>query len=379
MNKKKYEEYKQILQNTVVPFPCSLQNQQLIYKKLNDWVLNNTPTKLFKFRACNDNNISAFYNQQIWFSTASKMNDDFDSLLFCNIKTLQEDFNAQFDSENNLKLFTYIKKGGDFPEAYKKLLGENFLKIAKQKILSFDERTMNSYSQNIKNYLKKSFEDQYPFISQVEQRVIKFCSFSESINSPLMWGHYANNSTGFALAYDFRNSAYNNCLNCPKLKVNCFSPKISQLYPVVYSDKMLDSTEYARYLMQDTIIRSFLVTLNLDPSYIENILSLITCNDIFMHSKILLHKSVEWKEEREWRMTIYYNSPSYATDQISNVTKKPCALYLGRRINHTNEMLLRNIAYKLHLPVYKMSIDKTSQKFKLKAIRQHNSKKDLLL
>lgn len=60
MDRKRYNEYKEILNNTVLPQPISKEEQQKITQPLEDWVNNNTPAKLFKFRACNENNIQAF-------------------------------------------------------------------------------------------------------------------------------------------------------------------------------------------------------------------------------------------------------------------------------------------------------------------------------
>lgn len=78
-------------------------------------------------------------------------------------------------------------------------------------------------------------------------------------------------------------------------------------------------------------------------------------------------------------MTVNYNSPYYANDQTANIWKKPCALYLGRKIKVTDELLLRNIAFKQHIPVYKMQIDETSKDYELKPIKQSNTLKDLIL
>ena len=59
--------------------------------------------------------------------------------------------------------------------------------------------------------------------------------------------------------------------------------------------------------------------------------------------------------------------------------KKPCAIYLGRKIKDTDELILRNIAYKQRIPVYKMAIGDTSKEYRLNAIRQKNTAKQLLL
>lgn len=377
MNKKEYTEYKQILESTILPKPISEEESQKVLQPLNDWIAKYTPAKLFKFRACNENNIQAFLNQQIWFATASKMNDDFDSLLYCDTNRIRQELDEQFDTGGNLKLYNYLKAGGEIPERFIGLLGKLNIQTAKENLKRLSDDDLHKSSVVLKQYLEKGFNDQCPFVSEIEQRVVKFSSFSEDIKSPLMWGHYADNSTGFALAYDFRNGEYNECKHCDKLGVSCFLPKFHQLLPVVYSDAMLDSTDYARYLMQDAITKGYLKNFNLEPNLYNKILDTVTCRDVFMHTKILFQKSTAWIEEKEWRMTISYNAPSYQTDQVANVLKKPCALYLGRRINKINEQVLRSIAYKHNIPVYKMTIDKMSLKFMLKPVRQKNSKKDL--
>jgi len=64
---------------------------------------------------------------------------------------------------------------------------------------------------------------------------------------------------------------------------------------------------------------------------------------------------------------------------IAFIIKKPCAIYLGRKIKDTNELILRNIAYKQKIPVYKMTIDDTSKEYRLSAIHQKNTTKQLSL
>ena len=98
-----------------------------------------------------------------------------------------------------------------------------------------------------------------------------------------------------------------------------------------------------------------------------------------MQTKVLLHKFSSWAYEKEWRMTVSYDSPSYTTDQVANIWKKPCALYLGRKIKDTDELILRNIAYQQKIPVYKMEIDYKSDEYRLIPIQQRNLRKDLIL
>ena len=50
------------------------------------------------------------------------------------------------------------------------------------------------------------------------------------------------------------------------------------------------------------------------------------------------------------------------------IEKKPCALYLGRKIKTENECELRNIALRQNIPIYKMRIDPTDKKHRLQAL-----------
>lgn len=214
--------------------------------------------------------------------------------------------------------------------------------------------------------VEKLINVQLPFIDQAEQTSMKISSFSEDISSPYMWGHYADNNTGFALAYDFRNANYNE-----------HNLQISEIYPVVYNDELLDATYFVEYLMQYTIA-NIIANLSGFPmdifySVIDNFMQ---CPDLFMQIKCLIHKSTLWDKEKEWRMTLSRTAP-----HIKNtfVIKKPCAIYLGRKIKDTDELILRNIAYKQRIPVYKMAIDDTSKEYRLNAFRQKNTAKQLLL
>lgn len=101
---------------------------------------------LYRYRGINQYTISAFINDEIYGSLPISFNDPYD----CS--------------------FTYNKK------VLEKYLYENNFKIDQ-----LDEFTASLNS-------KKSFW---------------IASFTEKINSTIMWAHYANSSTGFALEYKF--------------------------------------------------------------------------------------------------------------------------------------------------------------------------------
>lgn len=379
MKEKDYSAYLKIIDNTVTPSTATQSEQQEALKPLLEWVVKHTPSKLYKFRECNENNINAFRNEQIWFATGAKMNDDYDAILFSDNNGILADLHSLFDENKSLIFLTILKEGKSIPSVLYDVFGHQFIENIKQVMSLVGEDGIKQMSSAIRLWAEEGFKEQFAFITRSVQNVIKISSFSESISSPLMWGKYANNSSGFALAYDFKNGQYNECHQCKKLGVTCFDPKSNTLLPIVYRDKRIDATEYARYMMQLTFTQRLLYNVQAPKELAAQVLKTVTCADTFMQHKIVVSKFSDWDYEKEWRMIVSYNSPYYATDQTANIWKKPCALYLGRKIKDTDELVLRSIAYKQHIPVYKMQIDENSLDYELKPIKQRNAQKDLIL
>jgi len=379
MKEKDYKAYLRIIDSTFTPSTVTQSEQRELFSPLANWLETHTPPKLYKFRECNENNINAFLNEQIWFATGAKMNDDYDATLYSDNKGILADLHSLFEESGNLIFLHALKEGYSLPPALYETFGSQSIENAKQMLSLAGEDGIKQISSAIRLWAEEGFKEQFPFITQSVQNVVKISSFSERIGSSLMWGKYANNSSGFALAYDFRNGKYNECHQCKKLEVTCFDPKTNLLLPIVYRDKRINATEYARYIMQLTFTQRILSNIPASKELCEKVLSTVTCSDTFMQTKIVISKFSDWDYEKEWRMTVSYNSPYYATDQTANIWKKPCALYLGRKIKDTDELVLRNIAYKQHIPVYKMEIDETSDNYELKPIRQRNTRKDLIL
>lgn len=379
MKDKDYLEYCNILDNTIMPSAMTDDEWKKARSPLDEWVKKHTPSKLYKFRECNENNINAFRNQQIWFATGAKMNDDYDAILHCNNDQILKELSSLFDKAGDFILFNALKDGYELPTILYDIFGFQFIDNVKKWLQIADKTIIRQMGLSIKSWAEEGFKAQFPFITQSVQKVIKISSFSENIGSPLMWGHYAANSSGFALAYDFRNGYYNECPHCEKFGVTCPTQKYNDLLPIVYSDKRIDTTEYARYVMQLSMTQNLLNNFKASEQVYKQVLATITCSDTFMQTKIVNSKFKDWDYEKEWRMIVRYNSPYYANDQTAYIRKKPCALYLGRKIKETDELVLRNIAYKQRILIYKMQIDEASDNYELKPIKQRNTKKELTL
>jgi len=93
------------------------------------------------------------------------------------------------------------------------------------------------------------------------------------------------------------------------------------------------------------------------------------CPDQSMVTKIMLHKSLEWKAEREWRVICSSSDPTFQAAEHAFFVKKPTALYLGRRMKAGDRNLLIDIAKNKKLPVYDVIIDDDSPRYQLKTMR----------
>ena len=68
---------------------------------------------------------------------------------------------------------------------------------------------------------------------------------SETIDSTLMWAHYADYHKGFALAYE-KDELYKLERTCPECEKNCFFKNGLFLLSVIYGEDSVDATRYGR-------------------------------------------------------------------------------------------------------------------------------------
>lgn len=355
------KKYKEMIHSIIVPNNLSMEEQSEKYLPLNKFLQTEIPSQLYRFRQCNENSISAFDQDQLWFALGSEMNDDFDALLFFNkqdIKTSLE--NAINYFPENILSFINEKDISYFEQ---NLITREMLSIFQSKLTEMCDKDIENLKNQAYEFFTQQLDDGIPYIQHIIQNTLKFACFSEAINSPAMWGYYADSGKGFALAYDFRNGIYTDCMLCPK-SIVCHSSHKACLYKMIYDDTPFDATEYATWLLQIQILRNMLSNVQqpmLDTLYQK----LITCPDLFMSTKVLLHKSTLWKHEHEWRLIYTCNLNDSLNEKFLSAKKRPTALYLGRKISKINEKVLCHIAIEKNIPIYKMVIKEEESSYKL--------------
>ena len=348
----KTQNYEEIVQGIVIPSGLSNEEQSKRYQPLINFFQTETPPLLYRFRRCDENSISAFDQDQIWFAPSSEMNDSFDSLLFVDRDKIHE----------NLKNFLDSFQDG-LPSFKVESIPSNILESFRNKFSNMDEIGVADFKEHFHQFVTNQINIYMPQIEHIIQSVIKFACFSESIDSAAMWGYYADSGKGFALAYDFRNQNYTDCTYCDK-RMFCHSLKLCSLFKVIYKDIPFDATEYGTWLLQNKIIYGMLATnQSIDVSTIPK--QAIPCQDEFAYTKALLHKATSWSHEKEWRLT--YSCAQQAGEQpkFVNAKKRPSALYMGQHISPIYEKILRHIAAEKSIPVYKMDMNYTQESYKL--------------
>jgi len=325
-------EYEKMIDDIVVPESLSDTEKGEKYKPLINYLDSNTPEKLFRFRSCSERAFAEFDKDVFGFSPAFKMNDDFDGMLY-------------FDKEHikstllnlDVRKFIDLIQSGDIPETIKRNIPNEILNQLINNILANPTKDIVLIWKQLTDFVIEDYDDNASIIGKATQNQ-KIACLSQKVESAAMWGYYANNGTGFALAYDLRE----------KNNQNHF------IFPMIYGKNRIDGTEYAEWLLQQQTLQSLLKVFCDSRFNSLAVRRFIPCPDLFMSTKVLIHKANCWKHEEEWR-GIYYEKEN-ENIEFPFIIQKPTAVYLGRNISEINEKIICQIASEKQLPIYKMEV-----------------------
>ena len=339
------QDYRKMIHSIVVPDTLPYEEQNKRYQPLIDFLKTNTPEKLYRFRSCKERAFDEFDRNRLGFSPAYKMNDDFDGMLCFNrasIRATLVDALAPQKIENLAEMF----RQGIITDEIRKRFPSETLKSHLDSLSKCTPEMLDSLIDQFLNYATDDYEKRMSSLAQLTQSV-KIVSLSTEINSPAMWGYYANDGKGFALSYDLRKPDFTEY--CP--------------VPVIYDDERFDAPQYATWLFQQQVMERLFADSNALDLY-PLFQPMIPCPDKFMPAKILIHKATYWSHEKEWRL-IYYRQSTPQNIEFPFVIHQPTGVYLGRNISPIHEKILRHIAEEKGIPIYKMEICEDSQAYNL--------------
>ena len=358
-------EFAKLLYETKAPSSLPAEVVQKIYEPVLQYISDETPKRLYRYRRCDERSFDAFDKGQVWVSTSESMNDGFDARLFFDKgkinqwieqefpKTARDSFTRLFSPASQSKLLALVLPG---------------LEHAYATVKTIPEKELSDMVDRVLETIRVDNLSTLSILSSIPQQTIKFCCLSEVIDSPAMWGLYAADESGFALAYDFKTNSLSSPVVNGRVR-NC------SLFPIIYSDERFEvSSDYIQYLLTYRIWSIVLNNsgyVNYMPQAASFLLNSLVCPDMFMATKIALHKSREWEREAEWRLFCSsVNDNEFQNSKHGYITKEPVALYLGRRISPVYEKLLKGIASEKGIPVYRMQLNDESPTYKLRPIEQ---------
>ena len=267
--------------------------------------------------------------------TADRFNDPYDTLLKYDQEEIERTVNTIVNCESLKVMKDWFAQGNDLPDVVKQILPKDWADFLRRVLLSIDDiNVMKDKIDQSRQQMINNIETYFPILTEMAKRYSTIACFSESVNSILMWSHYANSHQGFTLEYDFRPT---------------FEKPIKDvgIYPVIYNDERLDASLYMGW--------SFLRFIGIEANN----------PDITSYLKLALHKSSVWAYEREWRLI--NSAPREITDNNPSVISyKPVAIYYGKYISGEHKERLHEIAQRKGIKEYEMYVDYSAPEYEMR-------------
>jgi len=327
-------EFAKRLYSTVIPEGTVPEDIQTMTRPISEAIREIMPKKLFRYRAFNDRSMDAFQNDIIYAVTADKFNDPYDTLVRYDMKEIEKWVNTVMNTETLGQMKAWYAQGWDLPKEVKHILPKEMTDALKGALLSIDDiKDFEGRIEDTRQKMISQIETYFPILSETSKRYSAIACFSESIESVLMWSHYANSHKGFALEYDFRPT-----LEQPIKNVG--------LFPVVYSEERLDISDYIAW----GVLRILGIQAKMP--------------DIAASIKNALWKSDIWAYEKEWRM-IDSTPRDITEEKASAIHYKPVAIYYGRLMSSDDKNRLHEVAMEKGIKEFEMYLDYSSQKYEM--------------
>ena len=336
------EEFARRLYSVVIPEGEAPEDIQTMTRPVSEAIREMMPKSLFRFRVCNELSVGAFQNDIIYAVTADKFNDPYDTLVRYDLKGVEKWVNTVMNTETLVQMKTWFAEGWDLPNEVNHILTTEMTDVLKVALSSIENQNIKDFEGRIEETRKRMIsmiETYFPILSEASKRYSSIACFSESIDSILMWSHYADSHKGFALEYDFRPT-----LEQPIKNVG--------LFPVVYSEERFDISDYIAW--------AFLRIIGF-PAKMP---------DISASIKNALWKSDVWAYEKEWRV-IDSTPRDIADEKASAIHYKPVAIYYGRHMSGDDKRQLHEVAKEKGIMEYEMYLDYSSLKYEM-LYREYN-------
>ncbi len=294
---------------------------------------------LYRFREINNNSINSFMNDEIYGTTPDHFNDPYDAIFNCDYDIL---FDRFINDDEIRKIMSDI--------VYNEIIIEkkSFTKIEAEELITNKEFMRPWIKQNVLT------------IVDILRRQMVISSFCDKVTKEIMWSHYTNYGSGFALEYDeddilkLRNDYIANYKNkYPSAYSNYDSFGLKK---VDYSANRLDGTNLAFLQIGEMFRRYCPNNISISPKKYEL--------DKESFKSLVLYKDKSWEYEDEIRLVLPNERENESFSMVGIV--RPKAVYLGEFISFNDMYLICSIAKTKSIPVYAMISSLEKKRFGLK-------------
>lgn len=307
----------------------------------------NIPSKLYKFRECNNQNFSALSQNCIWMPKAKDFIDisDCSTAVKFDFKKLMVD-----KSTTQQGYLDSIKTIGKILDIVSIRL-EDLQSIEKFIVESQSEVTINNHREMLSGIIDKERETSYfewaeflydkqldcisklnptNLVSDETRNIMHVYSMTSIMDNNLLWENYAGKYTGFCIEYTIPEDSFFD------------DAKLLHLFPVIYKSKIpfIEATDFNVDEINEETLEWF------KKSYGSSLMIQ------------MLYKRMDYKFEHEWRMIgVGLETPLQTFPYISRIIA-------GKDIKPGNLQRLRKIAKSLGVPISRQFFDPTSNRFK---------------
>ena len=200
------------------------------------------PKYLYRYREVNLKSLEALRTNILYFSSANYYDDPFDTFLHIDLNSIQKEIRDVLNTPELLSSFINLVNDKLAPALKYKFYFENKIEVNPESLHDIinDNIIMHflNYMGNIRNEIKKG--------------TWSVC-FSENGFNETLWLKYAKNHTGFVLMYDLEADDKMLCGKQDKCKTCAMMACKTSLYPIYYSNKKYDATEFAKHMVMNKI------------------------------------------------------------------------------------------------------------------------------
>lgn len=190
---KNIKEIHRLLKNIVIPYErleeyISASNDQMTIperQQLIDYSSKHFPLQLFRYRAYTENAIKALENDELYLTRADYFNDPYDCLLYFDKAKLRKGIELKI--RENIR--SYLQ------QYYNVKIFHNFGFSNADEFIKHNLPKLDEFLDDVQRDFDK--------VAYSLQKDTYIACMSESITSPVMWAHYADNHQGFAIEYQF--------------------------------------------------------------------------------------------------------------------------------------------------------------------------------